>query len=152
MSENTSVYKGLSDPHSYHLTSILLVRGRSAAACQVWYDSCMLGTLPSDALDSAADAVTFAQLVRKRHARKTELRSKQRRSDIQLALDRIHEAMAPIKSEIGRFPYGATNPIAEAKRDEIRAASLALQRERRKLWKMLNPTPKRKKAPVHVTI
>ena len=44
--------------------------------------------------------------------------------------------MKPLRSEIGRFPYGPQTDEAEANRERIRQASDALQRERRKLWKM----------------
>lgn len=97
----------------------------------------MTDQLPDDALENAAAAVAFAQLVRKRHAQKTTPGTRQRNADIRTATKRLHEAMAPLKSEIGRFPYGAVNATAEAKRTEIREASLAIQKERRKLWKMM---------------
>ena len=48
----------------------------------------------------------------------------------------LKRAMRPLRSEIGRFPYGPQTDEAEANREEIREASTAIQRERRKLWKM----------------
>jgi hypothetical protein len=91
---------------------------------------------PETELDAATAAVENAQRVREHHRRRTEKRSSQREQDITVALDRIAEAMRPLKSMIGRFPYGPQTTAAERNREEIRQASLALQRERRKLWKM----------------
>lgn len=92
--------------------------------------------LPKDALDRAEAAITFAQQVRKLHRRRTDKLSKQRADDITLAVERVREAMAPLRSEIGRFPYGPQTDVAERNRETIRDASNRLQAERRKLWKM----------------
>jgi hypothetical protein len=96
----------------------------------------MPNVLPKDAIEQAEAAVAFAVQVRKYHARRTQKNSTQRGEDINRALDRLKDAMKPLRSEIGRFPYGPQNPVAEANRDKIRAASAALQTERRKLWKL----------------
>lgn len=104
----------------------------------------MPATRPTAALDDATAAVDNAQRVRAYHRRRTEKRSKQRQQDIEIALDRIREAMKPLKSMIGQFPYGPATATAEANREEIRAASLALQKERRKLWKMQDPAARQK--------
>lgn len=96
----------------------------------------MPSELPRDALDRASAAVTFAQQVRKFHRRRTARKSERRSADIEAALARLRDAMVPLRSEIGRFPYGPQTPTAEANRERIRDASAALQRERRKLWKM----------------
>lgn len=90
-----------------------------------------------EALRNAEAAVAHAQQVRSFHRRQTARGSTQRTEDIKLALERIRDAMQPIRSEIGRFPYGPQTTVAEEERARIRAASLALQAERRKLWKML---------------
>lgn len=92
--------------------------------------------LPKEALAAADAAVVFAQQVRKHHRRRTSRSAEQRAKDIDLALARLRDAMAPLRSEIGRFPYGPQTDAAERNRDKIRDASEALQRERRKLWKM----------------
>jgi hypothetical protein len=89
-----------------------------------------------DLLDNAQQAVEYAQRVRKTHRRRTARQSTQRNTDIQIALDRLREAMTPIRSEIGRFPYGPATEAAEIWRQAVREASQAIQRERRKLWKM----------------
>jgi len=102
----------------------------------MWYISSMPAKLPKEALEAANAAVVFAQQVRKHHRRRTGRTSEQRNSDIDTALQRLKDAMAPLRSEIGRFPYGPQSDAAERNRDKIRAASDALQRERRKLWKM----------------
>lgn len=88
-------------------------------------------------ISRAHDAVEYAQSVRKMHRRRTNKTSTQRTTDIQIALDRLREAMNPLRSEIGRFPYGAQTEVAEQRRQAIRNASQAIQRERRKLWKMV---------------
>lgn len=92
--------------------------------------------LPDNILETADRAVENAQRVRKYHRRRTEKKSPQRATDIEIALQRIREAMKPIKSERGRFPYGPQTDVAEKNRQAITARSLALQAERRKLWKM----------------
>lgn len=97
----------------------------------------MPNVLPKDAIEAADAAVAFAQQVRKFHARRSDKkRSTQRAADIELALERLKDAMGPLRSEIGRFPYGPQTGQAERNRDRIRKASAALQTERRKLWKM----------------
>lgn len=98
----------------------------------------MPAELPKGALEAAEAAVVFAQVVRKTHARRSNKQSKQRASDIDLALLRLKEAMRPLRSEIGRFPFGPQTDAAERNREAIREASAAIQRERRKLHKMKN--------------
>lgn len=92
--------------------------------------------LPREAIARADAAVVFAQQTRKHHRRRTNRAAESRTRDIEAALERLREAMKPLKSEIGRFPYGPQTPSAEANRDRIREASAAIQRERRKLFKM----------------
>lgn len=96
----------------------------------------MPAKLPKEAIEAADAAVVFAQQVRKHHRRRTNRSAEQRTRDIDTALGRLRDAMAPLRSEIGRFPYGPQTDQAEANREKIRAASDSLQRERRKLWKM----------------
>lgn len=81
-------------------------------------------------------AVDYATNVRKYHAKRSDRDSQQRKDDIAMALTRLREAMKPLRSEIGRFPYGPQTTAADAIRKEVRTASSAIQRERRKLWKM----------------
>lgn len=96
----------------------------------------MPSELPRDAIERADAAVAFAQQVRRFHRRRTNRNTTQREADICLALERLKEAMKPIRSAIGQFPYGPQTDVAEANRERIREASAALQVERRKLWKM----------------
>jgi len=96
----------------------------------------MPAVLPRNAIDDADAAVIFARQVRKIHRRRTNKDSEQRAHDIDLALMRLREAMAPLRSEIGRFSYGPQTEIARANRASIRQASAEIQRERRKLFKM----------------
>lgn len=87
-------------------------------------------------IKDAVAAVANAQRVRAFHRRRTQTDSQQRQDDIGIALARLKEAMTPLRSEIGRFPYGAQTDEAEVARDRIREASHNIQVERRKLWKM----------------
>lgn len=100
----------------------------------------MPAELPTDALSDAEASIAFATQVRKYHARRTDKRSVQRAADISVALARLHAAMKPLRSEIGRFPYGPSTEIAEENRQRIRDASAEIQKERRKLWKMQDKT------------
>lgn len=92
--------------------------------------------LPEKALQAAHAAVDNARRVRAYHRRRTETSSQQRKDDIEIALRRLREAMKPLKSAIGGFPYGPQTTTAEANRELIRVASEEIQKERRKLWKM----------------
>jgi hypothetical protein len=96
----------------------------------------MPNKLPQDCIERAEAAVAYAQQVRRIHRRRSKKSSTQRNEDIELALTRIKAAMAPLRSEIGRFPYGPATDTAERNRKKIREASTSLQRERRKLFKM----------------
>ena len=91
-----------------------------------------LETPTQDLIDAAAHAVQHATSVRKRHARSSKRGTRQREIDIKLALDRLATAMKPIRKRIAKMPYH-TN-IKDG--DKLREASLAIQKERRKLWKM----------------
>lgn len=102
----------------------------------MWYASLMPNQLPDKALKEAAAAVDNADRVRKFHARRTETDSPQRAEDIDIALARLKDAMRPLRSQIGQFPYGPQTDEAEVNRERIREASQAIQTERRKLWKM----------------
>lgn len=97
---------------------------------------CMPNQLDLQAMREAQDAVLFAQAVRQRHRRRTARGTAQREQDIQVALARLREAMRPLRSEIGRFSRVHASPAAEIVREDVRAASEAIQRERRKLFKM----------------
>lgn len=97
----------------------------------------MPSVLPQAAIDDAEAAVQFAIQVRKYHRRRTDKKaSKQRHADIESALARLKAAMAPLRSEIGRFTYGPQTDAAEGNREAIRQASAAIQSQRRQLWKM----------------
>ncbi len=104
-----------------------------ATRSPMWYASSMPQELPKDAIENADASVAFAQQVRRYHRRRS---STQRGSDISAALERLRQAMAPLRSEIGRFPYGPQTEEAQANRQIIREASAAIQKERRKCWKM----------------
>lgn len=93
--------------------------------------------LPLQIIDGADRAIENAQRVRRFHRRRTERNSMQRKTDIEVALQRLKEAMGPLRTEIGRFPYGPQTDAAEENREAIRERSAAIQSERRKLWKMM---------------
>ncbi len=92
----------------------------------------------NDALKEAKLAVKNAQEVRSYHRRRTERGDQQREADLTLALDRVKAAMRPLRSAIGKFPYERPTATNEARQQRIKDASFSLQRERRKLWKMLH--------------
>lgn len=96
----------------------------------------MPNELDKSALETAEAAVAYAQQVRRYHRRRTDRDSDQRVSDIERARERLKTAMKPLRSLIGKFPYGPQTDVAEANRQRIRDASTAIQVERRKLWKM----------------
>lgn len=96
----------------------------------------MPAILPKRDIEVAEAAVVFAQAVRRTHRRRSNKTSAQRNADIEMALERLKEAMRPLRSEIGRFPYGPQTSAAEENRQTIRRTSDAIQRERRKLFKM----------------
>lgn len=100
----------------------------------------MPAKLPAEAIKEADLAVKNALEVRRYYAKRRPKDDPQRREDLSLAMQRIRKAMKPLKSEIGKFMYGPQTAQAEKNRERIRAASRALQTERRKLWKMLQPT------------
>ena len=92
--------------------------------------------LDTDEITEADAAVRNAQTVRSYHRKRSRRGNAQRETDIKLALDRLAEAMKPLRSQIGRFPYGPQTDKAEANRQVIYEASRRIQSERRKLWKM----------------
>lgn len=102
--------------------------------------------LPVKEIEDAEAAVAYAQNVRRYHRRRSPRSSKQRVSDVQLAITRLAAAMRPLRSEIGRFPYGPQTDIAEQNREAIREAAASIKRERIKLWKMLPAQPKENKS------
>jgi hypothetical protein len=86
-----------------------------------------------DDLTEAKHAVLHAQRVRQAHRRRTSKGAPQREDDIRLALERLKDAMRPLRSYIGRLPFSQP-PDHEVL--SVRVASLMIQKERRKLWKM----------------
>lgn len=91
---------------------------------------------PPNLIERAQAAIDYAQSVRRVHRRRTPKGNEQREADIRVAMDRLREAIKPIRVEIGRFPYGPKGPESEAERARVREASKEIQSERRKLWKM----------------
>jgi hypothetical protein len=103
----------------------------------MWYDSSMPQTNQDDIIDEAVAAVKHAQRVRATHRRRTTKSSVQRQRDIEMALTRLREAMKPLRSELGRFPTTMRDTARHRKyQNDVRDASEAVQKERRKLWKM----------------
>lgn len=102
----------------------------------MWYASRMPTELPKADLRKATAARDHARSVRRVHRRRTERGDPQRETDLDLALERLRSAMAPLRRQIGKFPYGPESAVAEQNRAVIRTLSSELQAERRKLWKM----------------
>jgi hypothetical protein len=94
------------------------------------------GHVSATEMQAARQAVRHAVLVREHHRRRTDKGSANREQDIAEALDRLKEAMKPLRRAIGQFPYGPQTDVAEQKRQEIRAISAEIQAQRRRLWKM----------------
>lgn len=92
----------------------------------------------ADALYEADLAVQNAQEVRCYHRKRSERGDQQRQEDLGMAIERVKAAMKPLRSEIGKFPRQAPSDAVLSRQAKVRAASKALQRERRKLWKMLD--------------
>lgn len=91
-------------------------------------------------LEQAARAVQHAQGVREFHAKRTKRGSRQRETDIRIGLERLRDAMRPLRRQIAKLPYARS----EIDVDALREASRAIQAERRKLWKMRSTKRKRK--------
>lgn len=109
----------------------------------MWYDSEVEPRELDQVLRAAEAAVSHAQDVRKTYAKRTGRGDRRRQTDIQLALNRLKTKMKPIRSELARLPYGiklyanVQGPLdLKSQQRQLRAASDAIQRERRKLWKM----------------
>jgi hypothetical protein len=92
----------------------------------------------TEALQEAELAVQNAQDVRRFHRKRTEKGDVQREADLNMAIERVRAAMKPLRSEIGRFPKQPNTANVLSRQKRIRAASNALQAERRKLWKMID--------------
>jgi hypothetical protein len=91
-------------------------------------------------VEEAEDAIEYALSVRKLHARRTRPGSRQREVDIRVALNKLALAMYPIRRKAAMFVY-LNSPLSE----EIKEISRAMQRERRKLWKMQRKGTKKRK-------
>jgi hypothetical protein len=99
----------------------------------------------SDLIRDADDAVAFAVQIREAHARRTPPGASQREDDIRNGLRRLRDAMQPLRSALGSFPFEPQTAAAEARRASVRAASDRVQSQRRKLTKMRNRNPNPKK-------
>lgn len=83
------------------------------------------------------EAIAYAQRVRAYHRRRTSKSSPQRRTDVEVALDRLARAMRPIRSEQGRFMF--LNPTEQRRRQQERLFNVShrIAAERRKLLKLI---------------
>lgn len=93
-------------------------------------------------MESARAAVRNAVNVRNHHKRRSSKGDQQREEDIAVALERLKDAMKPLRRAIGQFPYDAQTQAAEDARQEIRDLSKQIQGQRRRLWKMQVHVPK----------
>ena len=105
----------------------------------MWYSSFMPAKLDRTTVTNAEAAIKNAQRVRATHRRRTTVGSSAREDDLAIGLERLAQAMKPIRSEIARFPYGPQTDTAEANRQKLRNLSKQIQGERRRLWKMQDP-------------
>lgn len=87
-------------------------------------------------LEEARKAADYARRTREYHKWRTSTDSRQRRTDATLAVTRIRNAMAPLRSYLGAAPYGPQTAAASEFTARVKKLSLNLQRERRKLWKL----------------
>lgn len=87
-------------------------------------------------LEDAERAIKRAKAVRKAHARKTKRDAPQRKTDIEVAQQEIADAMKPLRRLVTQITY---KDVETEEDTEVRQASLDLQKERRKLWKMAHP-------------
>jgi hypothetical protein len=111
----------------------------------MWYDCTLVEKSVEEIISEADAAIAHAVRVRAHHRRRTDKKSKTRKTDVRLALKRLQEAMKPIRSEIGRFPYLTQAELPDLERARLRATSTMIQCERRKLWKLKQPyRPKEK--------
>ena len=103
------------------------------------YSSFMPAERDRTTVTNAEAAIKNAQRVRATHRRRTTVGSSAREDDLAIGLERLAQAMKPIRSEIARFPYGPQTDTAEANREKLRNLSKQIQGERRRLWKMQDP-------------
>lgn len=87
-------------------------------------------------MEAARAAVRNAINVRNHHRRRTPRGDAQREADLAVALDRLREAMSPLRSAIGQFPFEPQTEAVLVRQAEIRELSTAIQAQRRRLWKM----------------
>lgn len=92
--------------------------------------------------DEVEDATEAGLQVREKYRRSRDVAAPERVEEIQAAIDRLSEAMKPVRRAMGMVPYLRLGPGLE---DRLRTASEAAQRERRKLRKMLYVVPATKK-------
>lgn len=85
---------------------------------------------------SAEAAVKHAIAVREQHAKRSSKSSERRKADLRVAQTRLQRAMKPIRSELARIARLPTTSESNTQYTRLATASKALQRERRKLWKM----------------
>lgn len=123
---------------------------------QVWYTSFPMEESSFSRLVQAADAaVDHAQDTRVAHAKRSARGSRQREDDLSMAQTRLKRLMAPVRSELARMPSelkrmnkGGSAEVGERsiklqQQTTLRSLSQAIQRERRKLWKMQQRPKKR---------
>ena len=85
------------------------------------------------AVEAARQAAKHANDTRANLRRRTPVASPPRERALADEIDRLHEAMAPIRSCIGHFPY---EDVGERDEQAIRKASADLKYERKQIRKM----------------
>lgn len=115
------------EPKRHHKTQIVVRASGTFPPMALWTE--IKQERHDEWIQASENTVRYAQLVRNHHAKRLKRSNPQRQQDIDAALKRIASTMKPIRSYLGRMPGLAQD-------HPIRKASFALQRERRKLWKM----------------
>lgn len=99
----------------------------------MWYDCLMRSKLQQE-LAEAQSAADHARKTREFHRGYSSKDSIQRRKDVDIARAKLRDAMGPIRSRLHSAQY---HFVSEKDTEQLREASYKLQRERRKLHKML---------------
>lgn len=99
----------------------------------MWYSSNMPDF--NEELTEARAAVAHAQDVREAHRKRSKRGSHSREQAILGALERLRDAMRPLRHYQGQVAY-THRKLVEEQYEALREVSAAMQAERRKLWKM----------------
>ena len=85
------------------------------------------------AVGKAQETARLAAARRKALRRRTEVTDQQRQESLASMIERLHRDMAPIRSAIGKIPYGKVSARDEA---TLRKVSDEMKYERKQIRKM----------------